>query len=95
MSVPRPLTRRQSIAAAGGASLLLTLGLGAPPVLAQGAYPTRTVTFVDSWPPGGPSDILARSIASVLDKTSLAQMRDCGEPDLRDVENGERKSEVA
>ena len=72
MSVHRSLTRRTSIAAASGASLLLTLGLGTAPVLAQGTYPTKTVTFVDSWPPGGPSDILARSIASVLD-TSLKQ----------------------
>ncbi len=72
MSIQHPLTRRESIAAAGGEALLLTLGLGAPPALAQGAYPSKTVTFVNSWPPGGPSDILARSIASVLG-TSLKQ----------------------
>lgn len=45
---------------------MLTLGLSTTPALAQGAYPAKTVTFVNSWPPGGPSDILARSVASVL-----------------------------
>ncbi len=67
MPLHHSLTRRQSIAAAGGAALLLTLG--ARPVLAQGAYPGKTVTFVNCWPPGGPSDILARSVASVLGTT--------------------------
>ena len=42
------------------------LGLNATPTLAQGAYPTKTVTFVVSFPPGGSADILARSIANVL-----------------------------
>ncbi|WP_144264391.1 tripartite tricarboxylate transporter substrate binding protein [Polaromonas sp. C04] len=67
MSMHRPLTRRQSIAAAS--ALLLTLGQGATQALAEGAYPGKTVTFVNCWPPGGPSDILARSVASVLDTT--------------------------
>ena len=69
MSIHHPLTRRQSIAAASGAALVLTLGFDVAPALAQGAYPAKTVTFVNSWPPGGPSDILARSIASVLGTT--------------------------
>ena len=71
MSIHHPLTRRQSIAAASGAALLLTLGLGrgVAPALAQGVYPDKTVTFVNTFPPGGPSDILARSIASVLNTT--------------------------
>ena len=67
MPLHHPLTRRQSIAAAGSAALLLTLGTR--PVFAQGVYPTKTVTFVNTFPPGGPSDILARSIASVLGTT--------------------------
>jgi len=72
MSTLARLTRRQSIAAAGGAVLLMKMGLDTVPALAQGTYPAKTVTFINCWPPGGPSDILARSIASVLD-TSLKQ----------------------
>lgn len=67
MLLDHSLTRRQSIAATGTAALLLTLR--ARPVLAQSAYPAKTVTFVNTFPPGGPSDILARSIASVLGTT--------------------------
>lgn len=49
------------------ASLALTLL--APHALAQPAYPAQTVTFVNNFPPGGPSDILARSVAAVLQET--------------------------
>jgi Rrf2 family protein len=35
------------------------------------------------------------AIASVLDKTSLAQMRECREPVMQNIEDGERKSEIA
>ena len=33
---------------------------------AQDAYPSRTVKFVNNFPPGGPSDIIARSLAHEL-----------------------------
>jgi tripartite-type tricarboxylate transporter receptor subunit TctC len=36
------------------------------PALAQPAWPTRPVKFVNNFPPGGPSDLIARSIADVL-----------------------------
>lgn len=45
--------------------------LSAPTTLAQ-AYPARPVTFINNFPPGGPSDILARSVAAVL-QASLQQ----------------------
>jgi tripartite-type tricarboxylate transporter receptor subunit TctC len=38
------------------------------PALAQNAWPSRPVKFVNSFPPGGPSDLMARSIADVLQK---------------------------
>lgn len=59
------LTRRD-ILAAGAAQL----SLGAGGALAQGAsgWPGKTVRFVNSWPPGGPSDILARAVGDVLQK---------------------------
>lgn len=49
----------------------------APPVMAQGTapqapYPNKIVRFVNNFPPGGPSDILARSMAEAL-QSSLKQ----------------------
>lgn len=35
---------------------------------AQNAWPARPVRFVNNFPPGGPSDLIARSIADVLAK---------------------------
>lgn len=33
---------------------------------AQAAFPSKSLRFVNNWPPGGPSDILARSVAETL-----------------------------
>jgi tripartite-type tricarboxylate transporter receptor subunit TctC len=47
-------------------ALLLTAATGA---LAQNtAWPGKPVRFVNSWPAGGPSDILARAVGDVLQK---------------------------
>ena len=37
-----------------------------PALAADGAYPTRPIRIVDSFPPGGPSDIVARALAPKL-----------------------------
>ena len=55
------LSRRFALA---GIAVLCVWANGSAP--AQGAWPTRPVRFINSFPPGGPSDIIARSIAEVL-----------------------------
>jgi tripartite-type tricarboxylate transporter receptor subunit TctC len=46
------------------AAALLAAALA--PAMAQNAWPTRPVKFVNNFPPGGPSDTIARSVADVL-----------------------------
>ncbi|WP_171016070.1 tripartite tricarboxylate transporter substrate binding protein [Ramlibacter sp. 2FC] len=63
-----PLPRRVALLAL--ATIALTLA--AAPADAQDSYPTKAVKFVNNFPPGGPSDILARSVADWL-QASLKQ----------------------
>jgi tripartite-type tricarboxylate transporter receptor subunit TctC len=51
-----------------GAVALLSSG----PLLAQAAYPTRAITLVVPFAAGGPTDVVARSLAAVMGK-SLGQ----------------------
>ncbi len=46
--------------------LALAAAFAAPTLQAQTAWPTQTVRFVNNFPAGGPSDILARSVSQVL-----------------------------
>lgn len=50
------------------ASAALLATLGGPPAHAQPAWPAKPVRFINSFPPGGPSDLIARSIADILQK---------------------------
>jgi tripartite-type tricarboxylate transporter receptor subunit TctC len=59
---PTSLVARR-LAACALALSTLSLPLGSA---AQEAYPTKPVKLINNYPPGGPSDILARSIAVVL-----------------------------
>lgn len=48
------------------ASALITLGGLTTSICASAqvaAYPNKPIKFINSWPPGGPSDVLARSLA--------------------------------
>ena len=58
MSFPRVFWRRLCAAAA--------LGLLGSALHAQNAYPNKLIKFVVNYPPGGPADIIARSLASEL-----------------------------
>jgi tripartite-type tricarboxylate transporter receptor subunit TctC len=55
------------------ALLLAAAGaLAGPMALAQGAYPSRSITLVVPFAAGGPTDVVARSLAAVMGK-SLGQ----------------------
>ena len=62
-------TRRHALRILGGLPLMLGLGAGATGAAAQGAYPGKPVLIINNFPPGGPSDLLARSIAPALHET--------------------------
>src|ERR1700741_5379831 len=53
----------------GGTAATATLGagLGSWPGAAQETYPTRAVTFINPFPPGGAADVVARPLASVME----------------------------
>ena len=46
----------------------LALLLGSSAVAQTASWPSKPVKFVNSWPAGGPSDILARAVGDVLQK---------------------------
>lgn len=46
--------------------LALAAAFATPALHAQGTWPSQTVRFVNNFPAGGPSDILARSVSQVL-----------------------------
>ena len=50
-------------------SLALLAACAAPLALAQDSYPNKPVRFVNNFPAGGPSDLLARSVAQVMQET--------------------------
>lgn len=52
-----------------GLLLALCAAWLAAPALAQDSYPNKTVKFINNFPPGGPSDIIARSLAHELEKS--------------------------
>lgn len=50
--------------------LALAAAFTAPALHAQATWPTQTVRFVNNFPAGGPSDILARSVSQVLQEAT-------------------------
>lgn len=57
------MDRRQFLKTAAALPALATL-----PALAQSAYPSRNVTMIVPFPPGGQADLAARPIAAALEK---------------------------
>jgi tripartite-type tricarboxylate transporter receptor subunit TctC len=57
------MDRRQFVA--GSTAAMATLGTF--PVFAQEAYPTRTITLINPFPPGGAADVVGRPFAAVLE----------------------------
>src|SRR5688500_5414303 len=58
--------RRQLLRGLGAASLS-AMGLAvAPGALAQAAYPTKPITMLVPFPPGGPTDLVARVLAQKM-----------------------------
>jgi tripartite-type tricarboxylate transporter receptor subunit TctC len=57
------MDRRQFVA--GSTAAIATLGTF--PVFAQEAYPSRTVTLINPFPPGGAADVVGRPFAAVLE----------------------------
>ncbi len=62
------MTTFARITAAGGFAIAATLGLAAAPAIAQD-YPTRNITMIIPFAAGGPTDVIARIVASDMSKT--------------------------
>ncbi|WP_458766923.1 Bug family tripartite tricarboxylate transporter substrate binding protein [Cupriavidus basilensis] len=62
------MTLRQRLAAVAAC----TLCVGIAPALAQKDYPSKPIMMIVTYPPGGPTDVMARTLASAL-KGSLGQ----------------------
>ncbi len=65
-------TRRHLMAIAVSAALVVAAPLLGSQAMAQGAYPSKPITIVVSYPPGGDTDALARLYAEKL-STKLGQ----------------------
>src|SRR5271165_4285589 len=60
---PMPLTRRQAMVLGLGGGLAIPAGRA---VLAEAAYPNRTIKLIVPYPAGGTTDLLGRLIADQL-----------------------------
>ena len=59
----RNMDRRRFVV--GSAAAAATLATG--PAIAQDAYPSRPVTFINPFPPGGAADVVGRPFAAVIE----------------------------
>ena len=66
----KDLDRRHFIAGTAAAAATLA----ANPAFAQDAYPSRAVTFINPFPPGGAADVVGRPLAAVLEPVSYTHL---------------------
>ena len=63
MSISHCRTRRRLVALAATATLA---GLASPGLMAQGVFPSKAITMVVPYPPGGSNDVFARQVAKEM-----------------------------
>jgi tripartite-type tricarboxylate transporter receptor subunit TctC len=61
------MDRRQFVVGSTAAATALGASLGTGPAAAQEAYPSRAITFINPFPPGGAADVVARPLAAVME----------------------------
>ena len=59
----RQFDRRQFVAGSAAAAAALSIR----PVFAQDAYPSRAITFINPFPPGGAADVVGRPLVAALE----------------------------
>jgi tripartite-type tricarboxylate transporter receptor subunit TctC len=79
MSISHCRTRRNLVALAATATVATLAGLSSPGLMAQGAFPSKAITMVVPYPPGGSNDVFARQVAKemgdVLKQTVIVDNR--------------------
>ena len=69
----RPISRRMATAATATATALVALAgaatLTSTAALAQAQFPTKSITMIVPFPPGGPTDLVARVIAQKMSES--------------------------
>ncbi|WP_458869960.1 Bug family tripartite tricarboxylate transporter substrate binding protein, partial [Enterococcus faecium] len=54
------------VALAAATTVATLAGLASPGLMAQGAFPSKAITMVVPYPPGGSNDVFARQVAKEM-----------------------------
>lgn len=66
MSISHCRARRRLVALAAATTVATLAGLASPGLMAQGAFPSKAITMVVPYPPGGSNDVFARQVAKEM-----------------------------